>query len=278
MADTLPQGWCTYEHVPRFGTNYYALRGRIGILSEAYSHDPFERRVKSTYAFVQEILSFAAERSASILALAERSDRNLAMGRLTDVPIRAQMTTSPIRAPLLHEVILPTGDTAMTEAGLSPGLRRTGRMKSTVLDVYDRFEPTLSVRAPAAYILPPGSDSIVTMLRMHGVTVEQLRDAWAGSTEVFTIDSLVRAQNPFEGHRIVRLEGRWRTMNSTAPAGSYIVRTTQPRGVLAVILLEPQCDDGLTAWGTLDPVIAEGRDYPILRARTPIRAAAWVVQ
>ena len=57
------RSWNSYSHTPRYGTNYYALRGRIAILSEAYSHDPFERRVKSTYAFVREILSLTAERA-----------------------------------------------------------------------------------------------------------------------------------------------------------------------------------------------------------------------
>src|SRR5450759_1672724 len=31
------EGWATYDARPRFGTNYYGIRGRIGILSEAYS-------------------------------------------------------------------------------------------------------------------------------------------------------------------------------------------------------------------------------------------------
>jgi hypothetical protein len=75
----------------------------------------------------------------------------------------------------------------------------------------------------------------------------------------------------------VRLEGRWRTHNTTAPAGAFVVRTTQPLGVLAVILLEPECDDGLTAWGTLDPMLATGRDYPVMRARAPVRVPAWIV-
>jgi hypothetical protein len=60
-ADTTKQGWYTYDHRPRFGTNYYGLRNRIAVLSEAYSHDPFERRVKATYAFVSELLSLIAE-------------------------------------------------------------------------------------------------------------------------------------------------------------------------------------------------------------------------
>ncbi|MDP9177723.1 MAG: M14 family metallopeptidase, partial [Gemmatimonadota bacterium] len=43
--DTLSRGWATFDPRPRYGTNYYGLRGRISLLSEAYSHDPFERRV-----------------------------------------------------------------------------------------------------------------------------------------------------------------------------------------------------------------------------------------
>lgn len=276
MTDTMPQAWRTYEHVPRFGTNYYALRGRIAILSEAYSHDPFERRVKSSYAFVTEILSFAAERSASILALAERSDRNLVSGQLTDVPVRARMTTTPIRVPVLHEIVVATGDTLVTEVGFSRGLRRTGRIKSTVMNVHDRFEATRSVRAPAAYVLPPSSDSVVKMLRLHGVVVERLRAAWTGSAEAFTVDSLLRGR-PFEGHPITRLEGRWRTFSATAPEGSFLVRTTQPLGVLAVILLEPECDDGLATWGSVDAWLAVGRDYPVLRVRAPVTVPAWIV-
>jgi hypothetical protein len=61
-------GWWTYEHTPRYGSNYYGTRGGISILSEAYSHDPLSRRVASTRAFVQEILSYVAENRAGIRA------------------------------------------------------------------------------------------------------------------------------------------------------------------------------------------------------------------
>jgi hypothetical protein len=279
MTDTLPQAWRTYEHVPRFGTNYYALRGRIAILSEAYSHDPFERRVKSTYAFVREILSVAAEKRASILAMAERSDRSLATGRLGDVPIRARMTTKPWRGPLVHEVIVNTGDTVQHEAGLGRGLRRTGRMKTTMLNIYDRFESTRTVKAPVAYIIPAiGTDSVIALLRWHGVAVERLTGSWSGAGETFTVDSIVRAGNAFEGHNVVRLEGRWTTGTVEAGAGAYVVRTAQPLGVLATILLEPESDDGVTVWNFLDPLLATGREHPIMRARAPVTAPARLVQ
>ena len=71
---TVREGWATYDPRPRFGTNYYGMRGRIGILSEAYSHDPLERRIASTYAFVREILSLVGEREAAIRSLSARAD------------------------------------------------------------------------------------------------------------------------------------------------------------------------------------------------------------
>jgi hypothetical protein len=281
MADTLPVAWRTYEHVPRFGTNYYALRGRVAILSEAYSHDPFERRIRSTYAFVREILTFAAERSASMLALAERSDNNLKAARLTDVPVRARFTTTPFRGPLLHEIVVSTGDTLFTEAGLGRGLRRTGRVKTTEVEIIDRFEPSRTVRAPVAYVIPALPDSALALLRLHGVVVERLTAAWNGAGETFTVDSIVRpAQSPaeFGAHRLTRVEGRWMSGTVAAPAGSYIVRTAQPLGVLSVVLLEPESDDGLLAWNFFDTAVSVGNAFPVLRARAPVTGASTTVR
>ena len=51
-----------------------------------------------------------------------------------------------------------------------------------------------------------------------------------------------------------------------------IVRTGQALGNLVVYLLEPQSEDGLTAWNFLDDHVEEGKDFPILRvpARTTL--------
>ena len=99
------RSWSTYSHTPRYGTNYYALRGRISVLSEAFSHDPFERRVKSTYAFVHELLSFTAERSKSVLALNRASDAGLESGKSFDVPIRAAITAHPSTQIVVEEML-----------------------------------------------------------------------------------------------------------------------------------------------------------------------------
>jgi hypothetical protein len=275
--DTMPQAWKTYEHTPRYGTNYYALRGRVSILSEAYSHDPFERRIQSTYAFVREILTMTAEKAASIAAIEQRSDRNLAAGKLEDVPIRAQMTTHPARLPITLEVMERNPDTVQTQPGVPRTLKRSGRFKTIEMNSYTTFEATRTVKAPVAYIIPADEDSIVAMLRLHGVVVEKLRQAWNGDGDTFAVDSIVKLNN-YEGHTPVRVEGRWTAGKVNAPAGAYVVRTAQNLGVLAVILLEPECDDGLTTWNFFDKWMSVGHAFPVLHARAAITAPTSKVQ
>ena len=51
--------WRTFDHRPRFGTNYVGLRNRIAILSEAYSYWPSRERLKATEA-LSGIVRFVA--------------------------------------------------------------------------------------------------------------------------------------------------------------------------------------------------------------------------
>ena len=275
--------WATYEHVPRFGSNYYGVRGRIGLLSEAYSHDPFERRVASTYAFVQEVLSFAAERSASIRDLSRRADeQTTAWGRAPasapPIPIRADFMKQPMRGEVLVETVTRTqGDSVIREPGLRPGERRTGVIRPVRMTVIDRFEPTLTRPMPSAYVMDRTQAHAVQMLRQHGVVVQQLDAEWRTEVEVFVPDSVI-ALRQFEGHRPVRLEGRWRTETRVVPTESYLITTAQPLGILAMYLLEPESDDGLVTWNEFDRVLAVGAEAPVLRVTAPVTTAATVVR
>nr|MDQ3082301.1 hypothetical protein [Gemmatimonadota bacterium] len=50
--------------------------------------------------------------------------------------------------------------------------------------------------------------------------------------------------------------------------GSLIVRTSQPLGILAAYLLEPQSDDGLATWNYFDATARPGAEFPVLRTLT----------
>src|SRR5438093_1259187 len=70
-----PQGWDTYAPLGWYGTNYVGLRGRMAILSEAYSHDDFRTRVRVTHDFLVEILTSASLHADEIRRIEREADR-----------------------------------------------------------------------------------------------------------------------------------------------------------------------------------------------------------
>ncbi len=271
-TDTTKQGWFSYDARPRFGTNYYGLRGGVSVLSEAFSHEPFERRVQSTYAFVAELLSLAAERGDALLAVT-RPDSSAS----TPVPVRSELTRTPFAAAVIAEDLVEDPDSVPDEPGVPRGLRRTGRFRTVEIPVYDRFTPTLERTRPAAYALGPADTAAVRLLREHGVRVRPIEQRMQVRGEAFAIDSVIRAERPFQGHHETRLVGRWRAAERTLAPGSFLVPTAQPLGTLAVYLLEPESDDGLATWSNpvegaslLHERLAPDTEFPVLRV---LRAA-----
>jgi hypothetical protein len=297
--DSLSKGWYTFDSRPRFGTNYYGLRDRVAILSEAFSHDPFNRRVASTYAFVHEILSLAAEKSPTLLRtrfpardsasmrLVARRDgttpregtTGLVIAKLQikpgrKYPLRSEMIAAPDTQRVVAEIMERTGDSTRTQAGVPKGRRRSGKFIAVRMPVYDRFKATLATDMPVMYFVPATDTAVLRLLRLHGINVAP------GSVNVeklhlrmqrFVIDSIVTSARVFQGHKETRITGQWSDYAGPLPGAYYIVDVAMlPRGPLSVYLLEPQSEDGLVDWNYLDRELTPSGYYPILRGLPPL--------
>lgn len=256
--DSLTQGWWTYDARPRFGVNWMGMRGRMAILSEAYSNDDLATRISASYNFVTEILRFVAAERATVKRLVAAGSAQ----RPDSVGLRSDFAP-PRMLPVIAE---------LTRAGTEGGggfarRQRTGEFRTITMPVADRFVATRKAAIPAAYLLPPQHEHLVAALRRHGVIVSQVRSAWRGEGEAFRVDSLVVAPGVFEGHRNVTAEGRWLPREVSATAGWYLVSTDQRLGVLAAYLLEPASEDGFVTWNFLDRDMRRGADAPVLRVR-----------
>ena len=271
-TDTVHSGWFTYDHRPRFGTNYYGLRNRIGILSEAFSHDPFERRVKSTYAFVGEVLSLVAERGAEIRR------REAADPALSDfqwgvrdrqrpmLALRSALPKSGQSQLVSFEVLASTGDSTRTQAGVPRGIRRTGELRARTMPVLDRFAATREEMIPTGYLVRRSDTTTTAALRRHGIVAEPMTsDFQLDAIELFTVDSVIRQPRVFQGHHEARLAGSWtRREGSLNSTDWYRVSTRQNLGRLVMVLLDPGSDDGFATWDILDRPISVG-PYPVAR-------------
>lgn len=274
LTSTQKAGWETYEHVPRFGTNYYGLRNRISVLSEAYSHDPFERRVIATYRYVHELLAVVAEHRDVVLA---RTQRPASLPPAARVALRSRMTTSPFTAPVLVEPLIATGDSIRYEPGLRRGFRRSNVFTAVPMPVFDRFEPTLLRPLPTAWLVPGDDSAFVARLAYHGLELSQIRaeggSAGSVSVERFVVDSILRAPRAFQGHNEVAVTGRWVPGRLDLRGTFWIVRATPRQALLAAILLEPESDDGLTTWNFLDHRLRAGAPHPVVRVTGPLPRA-----
>ena len=279
-VDTASHTWQTYDSRPRFGTNYVGLRNRIGILSEAYSHDPFARRVASTYAFVREILSLVAERRAAILRLTSGADSAVVNWAAHPdgapmVPLVSELAPPSRSEPVLVEDLEPVrdsgSDAGLTEPGVPRGLRRAGHVHAVRMPVVDRFVPTLADRLPWAYLVPASDTGVIRLLRLHGVGMHVVRaDTLISRVEEFIGNSVAISPQPFQGHHELRVTGRWAPLAgaTTIPAGTIVVPCGQPLGIVAMYLLDPRSDDGLVTWNIGDRELEAGHPYPVTRALT----------
>ncbi|HEU5173238.1 MAG TPA: M14 family metallopeptidase [Gemmatimonadaceae bacterium] len=272
--DSVARGWFTYDHRPRYGVNYMGLRGRPAILFEGYSHDPYIRRVGSAYTFVYELLELIADNAGDFLDISREADRRVTgwgtqPASAPQIPIRAELRTPSGRQSMLVETLERTGDSVRTEAGLPPGVRR-GAVRRETVPIYDRFTPTLYRFMPYGYAIPLEYTGAIDVLRRHGFIIERLPQALPTRVERFTVDSVVRAERPFQRHRTVRLEGTWAAVDDTLPAGTVLVRSGQPLAILAMYLLEAQSDDGLATWNFFDQGLREGGSFPVVRLTQPV--------
>lgn len=256
------RGWWTFDHRPRFVTNYAGVRGRLGILSEAYSYLTFEDRVLATERFVDAILDFLEPRRDEVRRLVEGVAEAEAEGLPgTPVPLRAELPA----APASHDILMGEVVEEVNPWSGEPILRRIDVVNPEVMPAGVAFEGTELAVAPRAYLLPADAAPVVARLRAHGIHVEVMDGGGEAQVERFRVEEARSADRPFQGRTEREVTGRWVTEQLRLEPGTFRVPVGQPLGRLAVLLLEPRADDGFLAWGILDPWIGEGRDYPVRR-------------
>ncbi len=255
----------TFGGEPRYVTNYAGMRNTLSILSESVVYETFEDRVKDTAEFVDECLLKMVADSKRIKDMRKRADADVvAWGK------------NPEKAPQLvtrYDMKSRGEEPVLLEKNLAAGGRRSGPVRdieSIKMPVLDRFAGTKFGRLPYAYVLPFSATRIVGKLRLHGITVQQLDEfSTIPNTEGFTISKVDQARSAFQGHKLLSFEGEWKPVSNVKQG--FVVFTAQPLGILAFELLEPECIDGLAAWGMFGEDFKAGDVHPVLRVFKPTK-------
>lgn len=259
-----PPGWVTFGQEPRYVTNYLGLRNRIAILSEAASFRPFRERVSTTLRFVEETLSEVDRQRVRITRLTADADA-----------LVVEHGRKPQSTPALgvRFALASKGTEVFPLEKRTPGVPVDRRKAPTELEdvrlrVFDRFEATRSASFPAAYLIPEAQAAVARLLKRHGIIVERLSQAWRGDAQAFRINQVVSPDTPVQARKVFRLEGAYEKTGAELAAGDFVVRTSQPLGILAFQILEPESLDGAASWGFVEGLSAPST-YPILKVLKP---------
>lgn len=258
------RAWRTFEPFGRYVTNYAGLRNRISILSEATTFIPFKARVLATYRFVQACVDHTMRNAKRVVAMTREAD----LWRPKELGVRFEMDKRGVEAVPLEK--------------LAPGEARplSGRPKAVEwvkMPIYDRFRITESASVPFAYGLPPSEEKLAALLVRHGIVVERLTQPVSGNALDFRVEKATQATRPFQGHRLLTLDGRYVWGPASLPVGSFFIRTDQPLGTLAFYMLEPRNVDSAIAWGGLSADPVAGSPLPIVKFSDPIAVESVVV-
>jgi hypothetical protein len=110
-------------------------------------------------------------------------------------------------------------------------------------------------------------------LQKHGVQLEKLQAPVNVTVERYRLDSLRYATSPYQNHLMATASVSTMPGEMELPEGVYIVRTAQPVGMLAALLLEPDNEDSLVSWNFFDnalPRAGSNQPIPIYRIMNPV--------
>lgn len=249
---TPEKGWKYDATEPRYLTNYIGIRNRLAILNENYVYADYRSRVLGCYGLLNSIADFAASHAGEIKTLIHEADQKTIERGMNPTP-NDSFPISYVGKPIQDKVTIKTYEVdVVADAEGRETYKKSDRKKTVQVPYTARYDATLSVKFPFAYLVSVSDPLVINILRKHGVQVSQLTKSQVFDVEVFKMTELKAENKLNQGHFNQTASGTWITEHMEFKAGTFVVRTAQPLANVASYLLEPQSNDGLLKWNFLD--------------------------
>lgn len=246
------KGWVLDASEPRYLSNYYGIRNRLGILNENYVYADFKSRVMGCYYLIHSLIDYASVHKSEIENMLKDADKRT-IARGTNPAVTDSFAIEYKVRPLPGKVTVKTYEAELiNDADGRRNYKRTDRRKDVTIPYYIDYYPTINVKFPFAYLITTHDPAITDILKIHGIKIEELSADTKIDVQRFEISELKGATKLNQGHYTNSISGKYISGQIDFPAGSLVVRTAQPLGNLAAYLLEPQSNDGLVVWNYFD--------------------------
>lgn len=268
-------GWWSTE--AKFVVNAYGLRNRMSILAESPGHESFERKIYAHYAFIMEILEYAADHGKEMQDICRRADQEVVdevkaeaeSGQLKNYlagkyESYGKVDVLAYKEPNFKDYVPGTS----VRAKIAPHMLEAPQLVKG-LEFLAKPAGTDEAPMPRGYLIPAEMEFLAEKLRTHNVKVEVLEQPVTATGEEFIIEEVGTLPPSRMMGPMVKLEGQYqKATGKTFPAGTFHIDMAQPLANLAFYLLEPQAADGFVGWGVLDDYfksVSTGDAYPAFK-------------
>ncbi|MCP4613070.1 MAG: DUF2817 domain-containing protein [Planctomycetes bacterium] len=251
--------WTIGGSDPRIGRNYGGFADMITILFETPSGYSRKVDVLSGLVAYKAVLQYAASNSQKITALIDsvRSETiRLGENAEGDIPLQQEYVAENYT--VSYEIY--TGGQIVQVTGAQ---------------IMKKPSVTKSRPRPFAYLLESNATDAIAMLERQNVAIETLQSATDINIEGYMLTGITRDSQYDHPNsaETVSVEATTSNRTITFPAGTFVVKTGQTRGRVLSHLLEPESNDNVITWNTMDNLLPDPADsdpvIPIYKLMTP---------
>ena len=253
---------------PRYGTGYFPLRHVPSVLVETHAVKPTFQRVRANELFLVSLLEEVGKEARGLLEARETS-RVMETRTRAGTPVVVDAATDLTRP---EKMAFPAFAWSLETSPVTGQevLRFDPARPTTVeLPVFPHARPTVTIRRPAAYLVPAGWPAIEARLSAHGIPYRKLTESATLEVGTYRAREPKLAATTYQGRVRVQAAIERGVERRKVPAGSLYVPLDNDLARIAIHLLEPEAPDSLFQWGEMSAAL-EQKEYIDLRVLDPL--------
>ena len=257
-GQTPDKGFVQFPDWPRYSTGYAALFHTIGVMTETHMLKSYDKRVQSTYAYLEGTIKVLGQYRSSLLKM--RKETKEAVKTQPKFPLTWQVNRDQ---PTQIEFKGYEAEYPLSEVSGQTRLYYNQEKPFTkTIPFYNNYEAVDEVSRPEAYIIPQGWHHVIDLLKLNRVQMRPISRDTTMQVEVYQIENVKTATRPYEGHywhtsvdikaekqTLIFRKGDWYIPVNQA-VNRYIVETLEPKGV-----------DSYFKWNFFDTIMQEKEGY-----------------
>jgi hypothetical protein len=258
FGETPDNGWTEFFDGPRYSSGYATLHHCFAFVPETHMLKPYWQRVDATYKLMQSFIEFAAKEGGVMQLL--RKETKLSVATQTEFALNWTSDTTRF-TPILFKGY-EAGHKPSAISGLPRLFYNRNKPYEKQVPFYNFYKPSLTIRKPAAYIIPQGWWKVIDLLKLNKVQMIPLAADTLLQVELYRIVDYKSGARPYESHHgnnSVKVEKQ--IMQVPFRKGDYYIAMNQPANRFIMEVLEPQAPDSYFCWNFFDAILGQKEGY-----------------